>query len=69
MPSDRSATLTPRERAVLRLMVLHFDDQEIASRLGISVHTVYKHVRSICRKLGVSTRSQAARAGIALLRD
>jgi DNA-binding NarL/FixJ family response regulator len=52
--------LTPRETEVLRLIAQGFTQQEIAGILGISRHTVVDHVKSIYRKLNVSSRAEAA---------
>lgn len=51
--------LTDRERGVLDLMVKGFIKKEIASKLGLSVHTVDSHIRNIYDKLQVHTRSGA----------
>jgi DNA-binding NarL/FixJ family response regulator len=58
-PSPRS--LTPREREVMGLLVQGLSNKEIGHRLGIEVVTVALHLRSIYRKLGVSSRTQAVR--------
>jgi DNA-binding NarL/FixJ family response regulator len=55
------AGLTPREVEVLRLVALGLSDAEAADRLLVGVPTVKAHVRSICRKLGIGSRSAAAR--------
>ena len=41
-----------------------FANKEIASRLGISDHTVKFHISSILAKLGASTRTEAVTLGI-----
>jgi LuxR family maltose regulon positive regulatory protein len=51
--------LTSREEAVLRLMTTTMSTAEIATELGVSVHTVKSHLASIYRKLSVSRRRQA----------
>lgn len=51
--------LTERELDVLRLMVTGINNAEIATRLFIATNTVKNHVRSIFRKLDVSTRVEA----------
>ena len=56
-----TATLTPREREVLELIGLGLSNHEIASRLVIEVGTVKNHVHRMLRKLGVSSRQDAAR--------
>jgi DNA-binding NarL/FixJ family response regulator len=55
------AGLTPREVEVLRLVALGLSDAEAAERLFVGVGTVKAHVRSIYRKLGMSSRAAAAR--------
>jgi DNA-binding CsgD family transcriptional regulator len=54
------AELSPRESEVLDLLALGLTNAEIASRLFLTVPTVKVHVRSILRKLGVRTRTEAA---------
>jgi predicted ATPase/DNA-binding CsgD family transcriptional regulator len=54
------AGLTPREVEVLRLVAAGLTDAQVAERLVLSVRTVHSHVRSIYRKLGVSSRTAAA---------
>jgi two-component system, NarL family, response regulator YdfI len=56
--------LTAREIEVLRLMAEGFGNKEIASRLGISEHTVKFHISSILAKLGASSRTEAVTQGI-----
>jgi NarL family two-component system response regulator YdfI len=56
--------LTSREVEVLRLMAEGFGNKEIASRLGISDHTVKFHISSILAKLGASSRTEAVTQGI-----
>ena len=48
--------LTSREVEVLRLLASHYENEEIARRLGLSVGTVKIHVHHVYRKLGVSGR-------------
>jgi DNA-binding NarL/FixJ family response regulator len=56
--------LTPREIEVLRKLAEGFGNREMASRLGISDHTVKFHVSSILEKLGAATRTEAVTLGI-----
>jgi DNA-binding NarL/FixJ family response regulator len=53
------ADLTPREWDVLGLMCEGLDTGKIAERLVISPVTVRRHVSTLCKKLGVSGRSEA----------
>lgn len=55
------AGLTSREVDVLRLVALGLSDADVAGRLVLSVRTVNAHLRSIYRKLGVSSRAAASR--------
>jgi len=65
-PEDRAAlaSLTPREREVLRWMAYGLTNREIAERLVVSPNTVKKQVDSILSKLGVHTRAAAVRKAI-----
>ena len=56
--------LSPREVEVLRSMAEGFGNKEIATRLGISDHTVKFHISSILAKLGVASRTEAVTQGI-----
>ena len=58
-PPEHPAGLTLREVEVLRLVAAGLTDAQVAERLVLSVRTVHSHVRSIYRKLGVSSRSAA----------
>jgi DNA-binding NarL/FixJ family response regulator len=58
----RSAGLTSREIDVLHLVADGLTNAEIAERLVLSERTVHAHLRSIFDKLGVSSRTAAARA-------
>lgn len=50
--------LTAREREVLQLVAEGCTNQEIADRLGLSVHTVQTHRIHIMNKLGLHNRAQ-----------
>lgn len=54
------ARMTRRERDVLSYLAKGLSNKDIANRLDLQVVTVKLHVRGICRKLGVSNRTQAA---------
>jgi DNA-binding CsgD family transcriptional regulator len=51
--------LTNREREVLLFLARRCTYEEIALRLGISVHTVAAHLKNCYRKLGVSRAADA----------
>jgi DNA-binding NarL/FixJ family response regulator len=58
---DAPAGLTTREREVLGLISEGLPDKEISRRLFISERTVHHHVSSVLAKIGVSSRTAAAR--------
>jgi DNA-binding NarL/FixJ family response regulator len=62
VPDSIAATLSARELEVLLLLDDHLGTDEIAKRLFISEHTVRSHVKSLLRKLGVSSRREALEA-------
>ena len=51
--------LTQRERRVLQLLTSDLSERDIGRELYVSHNTVHSHVRSIYRKLGVSSRAHA----------
>ena len=55
-----ASNLTPREWEVLTLVAQGQSDKEVASSLFISRETAKSHVKSIYKKLQVSTRREAA---------
>lgn len=55
-----SDALTARERQVLDLLAEGLSNRQIGERLFISIKTVSVHVSAVLRKLGVSTRTEAA---------
>jgi DNA-binding NarL/FixJ family response regulator len=62
VPDAIAAVLSARELEVLLLLDDHLATDEIAKRLFISEHTVRSHVKSLLRKLGVSSRREALEA-------
>lgn len=56
--------LTERESQVLQLLAKGLANKQIAGVLGISEHTVKFHISSIYSKLGVTSRTEAARTGV-----
>ena len=59
VPDAIGGRLSAREVEVLLLLDEHLTTDQIASRLYISEHTVRSHVKSLLRKLGVSSRREA----------
>ena len=53
-------TLTPREREVLAKLAQGMTLADIAGEFGLSRHTISDHVKNIYRKLGISSRAEAA---------
>ena len=58
---EHTAGLTPREVEVLGLVAAGMTNAQVAQRLFLSPRTVQRHLNSIYRKLGVSSRSAATR--------
>ena len=56
---DRAGPLTARELGVLRLVAAGESNREIADALGISPHTVGRHLQNIFVKLDLSSRAAA----------
>ena len=59
VPDSIARALSAREVEVLLLLDEHLSTEEIARRLYISEHTVRSHVKSLLRKLAVSSRREA----------
>ena len=67
-PADLPAYgLTDREAEVIRRVASGRSNRDVATELGLSARTVQKHLERAYRKLGVTSRSEAAR--IAWRRD
>ena len=62
VPDSIAEALSARELEVLLLLDEHLATDEIAKRLFISEHTVRSHVKSLLRKLEVSSRREALEA-------
>lgn len=58
---DTKIGLTEREKDILSLISNGLANQEIATQLAISPHTVKTHLYKAYKKLGIKNRSQAAR--------
>jgi DNA-binding NarL/FixJ family response regulator len=62
VPDEIAQALSAREVEVLLLLDEHLGTDQIAKRLFISEHTVRSHVKSLLRKLDVSSRREALEA-------
>jgi len=58
-PDATTDVLTRREIEILELIEQGLTNQQIASRLSLTVHTVKNHVHNLLGKLGVASRSEA----------
>jgi FixJ family two-component response regulator len=63
---DCCATLTPREREIMALVVSGLLNKQIAARLGISEITVKAHRGRVMRKMGVDSLAELVRVAAAL---
>lgn len=59
-PQTGLASLTEREREILGLVAKGWSNRQIANDLVISERTARTHVSNVLRKLGLSSRTQAA---------
>lgn len=59
-PQTGLASLTEREREILGLVAKGWSNRQIADELVISERTARTHVSNVLRKLGLSSRTQAA---------
>ncbi len=64
-PAPVTEALTRRERVVLAELGEDVTLEEIATRLFVTRNTVKSQVRSVYRKIGVSTRAEAVAWAIA----
>jgi DNA-binding NarL/FixJ family response regulator len=60
----RDINLSPREQSVLALIVRGQSNDDIAAELYLSINTVKTVIRSVYRKIGINSRSQAAAWGV-----
>lgn len=67
-PAVNEVSLTNRQREILALVAHGHGNDEIATRLYLSVRTVERHLSNIYAKLGVNGRSARAAAAVAAQR-
>lgn len=58
-PDSSTESLTARESEILELLDQGLSNQQIATRLSVTLHTVKNHVHSVLSKLGVGSRADA----------
>ena len=63
LTTAQGETLSDREGQILRLVADGLTNREIAERFFLSRYTVESHIKRIYRKLAVSSRTMAVRAG------
>lgn len=59
MPDRQATTMTPREREVLRRMVVGQSSAQMSREMNIEVSTLRTYVKNVLTKLGAHTRLQA----------
>jgi DNA-binding NarL/FixJ family response regulator len=67
--SERNPGLSAREGQILRLLEEGLSNQQIASRLNVTIHTVKNHVHSLFGKLGVASRAEGVAANRSIRHD
>lgn len=63
---EEAIRLTRREIDVLRLIARGCTYEQVADRLGVSLHTVTSHIKNAYRKLGVRSGAAAVTRAIEL---
>jgi len=59
LSSDPMSILTPRERELLEELAAGLTNQQMASRVDVSLNTVKFHLKNLYDKLGLGNRAQA----------
>lgn len=59
------ATLSPRERSVMELIVAGKSNKEVAIALGVSPKTVESHRANVMRKIGVGSLAELVQVAVA----
>ncbi|MEM7269752.1 MAG: response regulator transcription factor [Pseudomonadota bacterium] len=63
-PGAGDNPLSPREQQILEELALGYSYKETAARLDLSVNTVNAYIKTLYKKLAVSSRAQAVRVGV-----
>jgi DNA-binding CsgD family transcriptional regulator len=58
MASKLPVKLSPRLKETLELLLAGNSEKEVAAKMGISTHTVHVHVKTLHKRLGVSSRGE-----------
>ncbi len=66
-PASPASPLSRRQREIIQLLAQGQSNKQIARALGISEKTVKVHVSILLKRLGVTSRTAAAIAGLRLL--
>ncbi len=64
MRGENKGDVTDRENEVLRLIALGYSNQEIGTKLDLSIKTIETHKSNAMRKLGISSRIDIVRYAI-----
>ena len=67
--TPKRATLTDRDKTILRCILQGLTNREIAARIEISEGAVKASVRHVCEKLSVRTRSQLVKVALEQYKD
>jgi two-component system, NarL family, nitrate/nitrite response regulator NarL len=67
--TPKRATLTDRDKTILRCILQGLTNKEIGVRIEISEGAVKASVRHVCEKLGVRTRSQLVKIALEQYKD
>lgn len=67
--APKRATLTERDKTVMRAILQGLTNREIAARIDISEGAVKASVRHLCEKVGVRTRSQLVKVALEQYKD
>ena len=62
--AKRLPALSPRQKDILRLVAKGFNNDEIASRIGITRHGVKAHLAIVFERIGAASRTEAASLAI-----